>query len=931
MNLSRKKIKKLLKVKNQTKRKCRMKKGNKRVNVRTKKSNNGINIRTKTLKRSHQKGGDGTSHFAYNFIKGAGGEGQQAPNISARPDIPLLDIKTEMVNYLELFNDVVNYTDDAKFKEWRPSKSTVNNFFTVLYGDRHSNGGLIKMFDDTINEWNKLLDLKSINLEEEQEAINNIIEASKFSAVGAVIPQAVLVGDRAAAAAAASTAATSAAAGAAARAVTAATSAPAPATAATVAPASVTAAAAAPSTSPSAPVTAATAAAAAAAPSTSTAATSAPSTSTAATSAAAGAAATAVTAATSAPVSSPSAPVTAATAAAATVAPVSSPSAPVTAATAAALPSIKAKKLEINDMVTKLKTKITEIFTQLLEADKRYAAQETYEKIKAMADAAYNEANQFMSSNQPVVVRSLRGGGGNLDYEKMLQYIYSQILSHFSTEAKDVYVKTVSEIPIYLNLLFNIGEGVAEGSSASSVMAATAGQSSHTATKAELIGIHSRTTNMFLIILAQFLDTTYIKKSIMEMRKAKYKYLGYSDEFINKMGEWSGYDITDKDIVAAAAAAGAPLLGASAHAQLGGRLRTVLKLFKEAEKGFTPPTQTERLQAKREFMEKMHHFVQKVNTAIQKTFVSFVKFHELYEKQKSAFETEYSEKRKGVVFKFDPEEEEKKTQKNIVSFLSTLVAHRKLRGASFDSFKKVYYYVYSVISKPAAPLTEYLERITELNTVEQTISRREKQLSTTTLTYNKVKGKDVAAPSSAGMTDAGKELAKLKKMNVMRDEQNTSYIKQIGELTSSLAALKAGVTVRLQGEKIVITEPAGDVEPSFQDFSDWLNNKEVKQLLDKLAKLSDLFGEEQEGPNRPLVKAAEAQHFISDIVASIQLLQDVFPGKKHSVDEEEEEGAEGQQDEDGGASSPSPPPSPPPPLPPTLPQQQQQQQQQQEQ
>ena len=129
MNLSRKKIKKLLKVKNQTKRKCRMKKGNKRVNVRTKKSNNGINIRTKTLKRSHQKGGDGTSHFAYNFINGAG---QQAPNILDQQDTPLRDIKTEMVNYLELFNDVVNYTTGDKFNGWAPCKDTVNNFFTVL-------------------------------------------------------------------------------------------------------------------------------------------------------------------------------------------------------------------------------------------------------------------------------------------------------------------------------------------------------------------------------------------------------------------------------------------------------------------------------------------------------------------------------------------------------------------------------------------------------------------------------------------------------------------------------------------------------------------------------------------------------------------------------------------------------------------------------
>ena len=572
-----------------------------------------------------------------------------------------------------------------------------------------------------------------------------------------------------------------------------------------------------------------------------------------------------VTAATAAPAAAAAATSAQAPAPAPAPAPASpSPPAPpaqVTAATAApaaaaaaALHSIKAEKREINDMVTKLKTKITEIFTQLLEADKRYAAQETYDAIKRIADVAYNEANKFMSSNRRVAVRSQSGGGGNLDYEKMLQYIYSQILSHFSTEAKLVDVKTLFEIPIYLNLLFNIGEGGVEGSSASSAMAAAAGQSSHTATKAELIGIHSRTTNMFLIILAQFLDTTYIKKSIMEMRKAKYKYLGYSDEFINKMGEEGGYDITDKDIVAAAAAAGAPLLGAAAHAQLGGGApptARVLKLFKEAEKGFTPPTQTEKLQANREFMEKMHHFVQKVNTAIQKTFVSFVKFHELYEKQKSAFETEYSEKRKGVVFKSDPKEEEKKTQENIVSFLSTLGAHRKLRGASFDSFKKVYYYVYSVISKPAAPLTEYLARITKLNTVEQTISRREKQLSTTTLTYNKVKGKDVAAPSSAGMTDAGRELKKLRQMNVMRDEQNASYIKQIGELTSSLAALRAGVTVGLRGEKIVITEPAGDVEPSFQDFSDWLNKKEVKQLLDKLVALSNLFGEEQEGANPP--------------------------------------------------------------------------------
>ena len=271
-------------------------------------------------------------------------------------------------------------------------------------------------------------------------------------------------------------------------------------------------------------------------------------------------------------------------------------------------------------------------------------------------------------------------------------------------------------------------------------------------------------------------------------------------------------------------------IGGTAHPT-----QTVLDLFNNADsRTDPPPSLTDKKQYDDDFMEAMHRFVQKVNTAIQNTFVSFVDFHELYEKQKIAFGAGYSEKSRGMIIKSSPKKEKAATQKKITLFLSKLGTHRQQLTKKSELFNQAYYYVYHVITNDAAPLKKYFTRLTALNNVDQTLTSAERKLNITMITYTKIFGKEAVLSRQGQLTDNQKLIATLHKQILKKQETSNSLLNTIRDLESSLQTIKDGVTIGIRNNKIVLLQPAGDVESSFEELIDWMNSAPMKELLEQL-------------------------------------------------------------------------------------------------
>ena len=130
MNLSRKKIKKLLKGRWQTRRIYRKRKRRLIQNRRTINGKRKTNLRTKTLnvRRIIQRGG--AVEFAYNTIEG---RSNTADTFSRRATW-----HTEMLMVMELFDDAVNFK--APNRDWGDIRDDVNNFFDFFF--RHLRGAV---------------------------------------------------------------------------------------------------------------------------------------------------------------------------------------------------------------------------------------------------------------------------------------------------------------------------------------------------------------------------------------------------------------------------------------------------------------------------------------------------------------------------------------------------------------------------------------------------------------------------------------------------------------------------------------------------------------------------------------------------------------------------------------------------------------------
>ena len=582
---------------------------------------------------------------------------------------------------------------------------------------------------------------------------------------------------------------------------------------------------------------------------------------------------------------------------------------------------------KISSIVSSFGKEISEIFQELLDADTKNSSLAVYSGINTKIKQLTNDIvtkllrslDAFLDTNPvqsqaPAAVTIINelftGSGSNVKnnvsnlkkYNKMIQYIYSLRIAHFGQQQQ----RNLPPIGAY-NLKFYLD--------------------------------NQYFIKNFYTILPLFLDIKKLKESIKTMRIAKYKYLGETGPFLSSDApEWRDlYEMTDYNI-------SQTVLG-RAQSRGDGTQRVnpdVTRIFSDAVNHLTVVSPTDKQQFKDDFMGEMHRFVQKVNAGIQAAFSSFVDFSILYEKQKYLFnERGYSSDGDRKNPRFFPNtslrSSRENTQKNIDSFLSKLLP----RGwvVNTDDRKKItthYYYVYRSLTNedgnmgnvlpvemppPNGPLKKYLQLISNNSDVVKNITTSTRTLNDTKTSYKKKFGETTDAARKGDLTPNQQQIEKLLKQINERGAETTMLRKEIDGLKRDFGALNDGITVRYNKNKFEIVSPPGDVEPSFQEYVDWLNTTEFATLRDDLSELTKSLSANSEADSLEHGEGGRQPQNVTGVVSSgkssaelrqrtislIDRLKKIYPestsADAEGQDSESESDAEDSdsEDEEGGA------------------------------